>query len=99
MNITEKIDKYLNEGKLPKQHMDKLIRWKEKNLIDSNVSFIWFYKNKWYMFDIEDGAVDREESADKFIDLGIGKENNWTSTRNKELEKLLNVEKVYVADV
>lgn len=99
MNITEKIDKYLNEDSLPQDKVKKAIKWVDKKFPRADVGIIWYDGKYWYSFDYEGGGVSRKKKEKEWKDLGMGRQEEWEETRQRDLEKVLGAEIAYVPDL
>lgn len=99
MYLIEKIDRYLNESKLPIAMVDKAVEYVDKKYPKTDLGIYWFDGKNYYKFDYEYGNVSREYKSSKFEDLGIGQEEEWENETDKNLAKILRAKKAWITDL
>ena len=101
MKILERIDNYLNEGKIPKQMLDKATSYLDKKYEDKAVSLIWTDGKKWYMIEYEYGDITDQVISKTLSGIGIGVDETDLEQTQKEngFAKALRAKNAYIMDM
>lgn len=79
---------------------DIILIYTEAKYPNCALGIIWKKDGKWYQMDDEYGAISEYGPYDTFEAIGIGPdEGDWKSAREKELEKIIGADRMYVCDM